>query len=988
MKKVSIFLFLAVFAYTGTLVDQLFWDSDMAYEYASQFASLPEVPYLPSAGELGIDGRAAFYYDSLQQDVAELRKLRSEAVVLAREVQEDSLSMKKKVPFIKNMVLSFFGRGLRSGIERLVGTAYKLDTAQGKFMQNDLELLMELLDEEEDLSEFSGRVALPNGVTYMDLRMRVEGMDPLESSPTILPRPLEPSCSIETSNGTVSIPRYLLAVYFPGVTSPCTPEGFYTRGQLEDALLRPDMHEFRRRLLWVRDLKDYLLAVSEFLGSREREAVKKLDQESLVVSQAEALNSILSNSSVRLALSLLQGSGELVASSWDVPTLSGVKEAYEKLFRAMEAARVSKSSGEKFLGYERVLVEGSYMDGLVASAWSYLTGQVETMEALCRSYGRPCEYDGELPQRLLLTSQAFLDARIEYLEENQLQDEADRLSLELAESELNFTLELLERIEPYLDVSELMEFKDELRVLQRKVGLSGNLGGEGASEVLAGVRAFKDHVEERFFEKYRDRAMKIKAELLSLSQFLRDRGVDVKVEDRKISAFSGYVDSIIYYLSREPYLEEMREKYDELLKDFSSNLPSRVLCYPEKPVLGRPFDVHCAVLVNNSWGVQLDSASSVLDLPFPPRHIDSQNFVGDTSYLSSVSFSGDTVRLNLKDVGPIVIFNVSYESLLDPAYHHCSYSVDGLEAEARCVFISGCEFETVLVPIEHPFSGRRMNSTAPFFYDGSEVLVEVPCGEHNVSFFGPSVEVLSSGDELTVKNLINSTAELSFEIPARYVSGDMPAMVGVALDPLEEKRVALRSNFELEPPGEPLRLQNGSLNSSLLFGYSSYGEAYEHLSDKIDYTTYGCVEANVVSEVLENFRLPPLKCIRLPELEEVKRLHDLGDDETAVKKYMSLVRSAGLESFLSRSLKHRGQAKELLAQVESLNPLSSRLASGYIEKARDAYEHGDYITSMYYSRYALLKSTVKLNLDFRVILALAVLAYGIYSSRDKEEELI
>jgi hypothetical protein len=411
-----------------------------------------------------------------------------------------------------------------------------------------------------------------------------------------------------------------------------------------------------------------------------------------------------------------------------------------------------------------------------------------------------------------------------------------------------------------------------------------------------------------------------------------------------------------------------------------------VVCSPEKPILGEEFTVHCVVLVNNSWRVPLASASSTLNLPYIPKRISSQNFVGDVSYLSSVSFSGETVRLNLKDVGPFVMFNLSYKSELAPAHHHCSYESEGLITEARCFFVSDCSFDKVLVPIEHPFSGRKMDSTTTYHYDGSRVLVELPCGEHTASFYGPTVEMFPSDGGLIVKNLLNSTAEFTFEIPSDDLYTGVPAVIGAVLEPLEEKKIELPTTFSFEPAGEETTHIEETLQPSELFGYDSYDAGAGDIALKLTYTTFGCVEDNVISEVLENYRLPSLKCIKLKGLEEVKELMVSGANEGAVKKYFQIRKEAHMESFMARSSKYKNESTELLNQVSAMNPLRSYLVAGYAEKARTAYEHGDYITSMYYSRYALLKSTINLGVDLRVILAIAVIAYGLYSSKGKKEE--
>ena len=70
------------------------------------------------------------------------------------------------------------------------------------------------------------------------------------------------------------------------------------------------------------------------------------------------------------------------------------------------------------------------------------------------------------------------------------------------------------------------------------------------------------------------------------------------------------------------------------------------------------------------------------------------------------------------------------------------------------------------------------------------------------------------------------------------------------------------------------------------------------------------------------------------------------------------------------------------------NPLSKKIAGKYLDKALECYRKGDYISALYYARYGIIKAPVNLETPFRILLAMGIVAAGIFFGRKKEEELI
>lgn len=980
----------------GILLNQIFWDHDIADDYASRISTHPEVPEIPSPNDLGLDAETYIQYTAFSDDVFQLRAARSQAVLAARDTQDYLRNLDNWFFFLKNLVREFFGKGLKFKLSNLIDMENQLMLAHENFMEHDLGILMQMISDSEDLSAFSGKLSVSEKVTYTDLIIRSQELRAVKNfSPfLILTFPSEPACMVTIGNHTYTLPEYVYMRQYPGVTSICVPDEFYPPGSLKEsvAFWGPRWDEFTKRLGWVRDLGHYLNAASETTEEVRMAARLNLERAAERFKEGEQLWDLLSNSSVMVALSEIPGETSLLASRSSLSEISKINDTYADMVQVMTQAEASSRLGVRYMKYNEVSGTYTYLNSIISQIWSALEGKLDIMEALCVEYGSSCEYGGNLPDRLRKTSSVFLELRINYLRDNEMTSDATRLRAEQIDSELAALRQLITRIEPFTSPSLIAKYLDRFITLKYQFDFEVTKSNEflGISRLmLEDVRKMYIEIETEFFKTHRDEALKIRAELLSIAESLSKKEIYVDIEDRTLSAFnSDPVGDIIYYISSGQYLDELKETYAGLLLKFSSNVPSISLCTPAIPILGDKFLVRCTVLVNNTWDTTLESASSTLLLQHHPDHIDSGNFAGDVAHLSSVSFSGASVRLNLRDLGSVALFDVNYYASYDSATYSCTSFAEGLIAHQTCHFFATCS-EKARVPLPHPFSGRKMASTANYTYDGSRILVEIPCNtEFSANFTGPSVEVVSKDGQMVIRNLLNSTIEIQFEIPPEDIGGDKPVVVRTSLKPFEEVEMALDTNFQLNDSNDTLASES-EISLAELIGYSSYEDASDALLSGDMYTRYGCVENNIVSTVRDVNKLFEPECIILTGLETALALRKEGDHEAAIKELLRVRRSTGLESFLMKSKPYESRAKYVISDVKKeLNPITNRFLGKYIEKAERAYQNKDYITALYYSLYTRLKSNIPLNIDIRTILALAILGYGIYSSKKKKEELI
>ncbi len=996
MKKLSLFfLFSLVFA-EYLFTEQLFWDSNAAQDYAERLASHPEFPNLISSTDLGLEGRAKTEYNDLSEKMNLLREKSADMIILAREVQSDIFKMNKWTYFAQQVVLKFFNKGLILKLEKLVDYEHEVGELNSEILSYDFSILMDELEKTESLSVFSGEISTSDKVTFIDLEMRakdfkiIRGYRPFN----VLMSFKEWGCHWNFEGSDFVVPKYVMDQnLFLDITSYCSPDEYYTQEQLEYSIIGPDWSELNTRLNWAVDFSKYISLVYTHVSGLRSEAFLNLDKGVGILNQANTLQNILNDTSVLLALNELSPNKGLLSVERDLK-FSEINKSFIDIKNKIHSAELSKNLGEKFILFKDAIKTYNYFETFVSLSWGILEEKIETMEDLCRTYGGECTFQGDLSNKLKQTSKKFLELRAEHLEELGLNEDAWVLRINELKGELEALEKLLIRVEPYTTVSLLTKYADTLKTFQSDLSFmisTNKMFPDQAEKLKWKIIQLSDEIFSDFFKNNRDKALGIKAKLLTIISQLSSHIEFPEIKNLEISAYTPNVlTNIIYYLSLEEYVDELNEIYIDLLSDFSSNVPSTVKCIPEIPIIGKDFVVECVVIVNNTWGISLDKASSLLDLKFRPVNIDSGNFVGDISYLTSVSFSEEKVRLNLKNLPALSFFEFSYNSNLGDASYGCITSSIGLSSEIECKVFTTCDFSQGRVSMSHPFSGKQMEASHPYTYDGSNIFVTVPCNkETRVVFKGPSVEIISSDNGFLVTNLVNSTIDFVNEFSAEELGFDTPAIIGVTLSPFEEKEVIVNTDLTMIFSDDEKSKEIISVPEIL--GYSDYEEAAKEIFEKV-HSEYGCVESNIISEVSKTHKLPKLQCIRLEGVEKNIELFKSENYQQAVEGYFKLFKDSGLEAFLFRSSNYENEAKELLSQakISVSNIISSKLAGPYVIKAEEAYFKKDYITSMYYSKYAMMKSAINLGFGFRTIIAIAILIFGIYSTRgnNKQEELI
>ncbi|MBR9680999.1 MAG: hypothetical protein GOU98_04220 [Candidatus Altiarchaeota archaeon] len=945
------------FADSTLLKQQLFWDTDAAYEYSQRLIDHPEIYELPNLK--GISN-----YTLVRNLVSDLRVKQSEAVIYGNSVQLKSFEIKHFIPKLINVILGFFEKGYKKDINTLVDIDYEIRDLHKKIMQTNTQNLFLSIANAQNLEAFSGRIFV-EGVSFNTLSIKSQKMVPVaDFSPFLMFNANEPSCAVNLFGGSKRLPLYIKNQYFSSVTALCKFEGFYAKN---------DLREFGR--LWSTDFQlvmtriDFLNDFAKFLGEAEGEVNikqfelnKQFEESKYFLEEVKTIQTLLKNSSVKFALLEISFESKLLANSFEFDFLGW--DHSKKLKNYFESIETSKSLGNTYL---TLLELSSYLHNIdfeTSLALSNIESKIETMENLCISYGSSCSFGGDISTRLLLTSNVFLDVRVNHLKSVGRSDESNELLVNLIESELTQTKNLIGQIEKYIEPKNVVVYTDA--VLGFEIELNSLKDLSELTSLKTKIKEFRKKITNAFFEKNIKDARTTKAELISLSNI-----IDFEILNLPLSLLDNPIKNIIYYVSKHDFLAEMKEKYQEILIDFSSNIPSSVVCIPKIPILGETFEVKCKIFVNNTYKVMLESASSVIKLSHKPISISSKNFIGDTIKLKSVSFSGGQVRLNLVNINGVAFFETTYFSKAQNLNINCDYTYLGMNANYTCVIIPTCE-KYGTVKLKHPFSGRQMNATHNYTYDGEFVYFQTKCNQPNkVVFSGPSVE-LSENNGLVIESLINSTQTNNLIIEVEHPRG-YNASLSFNLNPYEKKV------FEFDA------LITTTLNDTYNNKTSELTSPFVLLTSPPAFE-FGCIEDNVLEAVRKKYKFDTPTCFIVDELKKSNTLFLSSQIDAASKEYYDFVPNPKLEVYLVTSNTYLERSTYLLKQLESLNDISSTLLKKYIQKAKLSHDAGDYLVSALYSQYALMKSTTNLKLDFRVLLALVVLLYGIYASKKKEKE--
>ncbi|MBR9680142.1 MAG: hypothetical protein GOU99_03780 [Candidatus Altiarchaeota archaeon] len=162
----------------------------------------------------------------------------------------------------------------------------------------------------------------------------------------------------------------------------------------------------------------------------------------------------------------------------------------------------------------------------------------------------------------------------------------------------------------------------------------------------------------------------------------------------------------------------------------------------------------------------------------------------------------------------------------------------------------------------------------------------------------------------------------------------------------------------------------------------------------------GNVDRDIIDSVLDVFPYTPRPILveqrTPPEFLKLKQYFESGDFQAVLEIYLENRQEFELaqikrEFYLDKCDKYTELAIQELEKAKAALSLFSLNGQELVEKAETAFVNKDFISTIYYSRYAILENPVGLGIPYRVPLAIAIIVIGLYLYRTRspiEEELI
>ncbi len=120
-----------------------------------------------------------------------------------------------------------------------------------------------------------------------------------------------------------------------------------------------------------------------------------------------------------------------------------------------------------------------------------------------------------------------------------------------------------------------------------------------------------------------------------------------------------------------------------------------------------------------------------------------------------------------------------------------------------------------------------------------------------------------------------------------------------------------------------------------------------------------------------------------------------GEYEKVVELFKSEMKESERSVYLKKAENWKGSAENSIRNAEELlkaSGFAGTFLKKYLEKAKEAYSNGDYISALYYAKYVELKAPKNLRIDLKlvalVLIATAAAYYQFAKNRGEEEDLL
>ncbi len=1007
---------------------QISKDPQLMIEFGSILQSIPELHSLPHPSEMGVAGGALEMYERAFSNFQRLSQTGGDLKKLGAEISERGIMLKNN--WVRRFLSEFFSEIHNSDAGKIKTALEKRDRyiqEYNKLSEFNPGRFFSVLDGQEGLSRFAGRITI-NGQTYNLLKSnskRIIAPANFKESAELLPAPgafSESSCTFRLVRASSYIdataPEYFQEIYLFGAPINCDSNVFVPKATAEafvnsleiDGKYLDDTSEF------LSEVFDFLKGSKKYLDSRRKDLFASLEKTAREIEELKSAGiSALNSSEVLAALDIVQVSKGMVAvisNENPLVAIANSSNRFEAVHNLLTSCTSLGDCLEKQDNAEMLLHELE----LDAEYVSKSLDEFKTLfEGKCEFYVKAsnsnvsCAFYGPRGYVLRKTAGSLANAYADYLLFSGQTAEAFGVLKQSCQAGLNDLETLLMSTEPFISRDFLVKQLSRISNFYDAIRISSDV--EELQALLRDIGNARHDIEKKFFVDNADLAEEIRQKLLWYSEFSDFLDIDLEIPDlvnSPVSAFSDFVPKLVALLEFKDELSDLELRMQSKTDEYFSDIPSKIQCGPEVPPLGREFTVQCKLEVNNTYPGKISEAFVIDELTYPAvKALDSRNLVsGDLSAVESAVGKGTNIKIKVKNVQGPLFFEIRYASSLPQAsYGLYNETMHGAVYEAYYSVEPDCSTETAYLFMPHPLNGFKMNASHEYFFDGKDIAVKVFCGQKQMlKFSGKAISIKVNGNDLVLENVLGKPIQTNLSLPYEpgfsvdsefFVINDS---VVIPINVTDKKTMKIFT----EVPDSPLLRDNTSGRwqtevaddsfvefSGLNFTGDLRAAAQEALK-RMAPVHLGCVEKDIVKDVVSRFTVPAIECIVVGEAvyQEAVDLFENEDYNAVLELYRKRPIFRDAEFYLANAAKYRKEAEDAIVFAKSSleGPVARRRSQPYVDMASDAYAKKDYISAVYYAKYATIKAPLGLAFNWRLVLALALVAVGVWSQTRKKQE--
>lgn len=998
---------------------QISKDPNLLIIYGKNLQALPTIENLPVPDVLLLNNPS---YSDFFEKSQELSKLHEKLHSLGTTFVEEGTDMQNH--HLKKLITDLFFLIYNTDASQIKNSFILRDQYVSVYNDiltfNTAQFFSEI-SSQENLLEFSGRITI-NGKTFSLLESnskQIVRTPLLKTTSELLPASIyfsEALCTFRLIGPSyyldISAPKYFAISYFLVPPLLCEDDIFVSETIAKAFLgnLRFSTGYLSELSTHLSDLSKFLTGANNYLNTRRENLFHEFEKtkeeiESLQLSGISAMNS----SEVISALQLVQTSKGFSAVISIEDPLAPLNNASEELSQIQYLLTYCTSLGDCLNNQDLA----DNLLGTINLNIDFLSGSFEDFQKLfqekCEFYVQStssdivCAYVGPRGAALKKTAHSLIEAYSTYL------IVMDNLKLAQLNLKTFFDLKLNEievtifEIEPFISRNELISYYSKLSNLYDEV--ISTKDPVLLQKLLPKIEALNFKIKKDFFINHANEAEELRLKLFWYIENPNTLTTPIDFEiptfiEMPISANSDFMPKLIYLLNLKEKISELEKNNYDMLEEYINNVPTTITCLPTIPPLGKEFEAQCTISFETTYPF-LKEAFLTETLIFPAiKSLNSRNAIsGDLSKIKSIVAKDDNLKITIENIRDNFSIQIKYTSILPLTIIHLyNETTINTRHEIYLQTFPKCPTTKAQLFMKHPLSNLEMVASHKYFLSDDGISIEVFCNQPNlIRFSGEIISIETQGDQLIIKNHFEKPVQTNLTFANMFglsVNSTFRIEGDDFIIPIEvEDILTLRISKSLEE-------QNIKQDSTPHFNTSFFSssnstsirDSAKFVLEKMKPQRLGCVDTEIVFSISNKFKVPEIECIIIGESDYQRAITffegEKYNDVLEIYNHLPTFREA--EFYLSNAMNYQLDAESEIKLAEKYieSAFAKRRAEPYLEMAHASFSQGDFISAIYYAKFAILKAPIGLTVNWRIILAIAILGIGIWSQTRKKKEIL